>query len=175
MREDDLILECLENIHIVLEQSLKRMEKLRSVEVFQLENWAEELRSLRRVFEEISYPARLILEHIMHLRQKNGQIALEAEHISQSFSAIGTFKVEQFGIIKLRLGELEISWRDESYTYYLYPDKVELRAIDEKSAIKLFFSLGFSRQLVEKFPELARSPNVVYIHPQLEQWLKKVL
>lgn len=175
MREEDfLLLDCIEDIHRVLEQSIKKISKVRSVHVTQLEEWAEELRNHRRIFEEISPPARLIIEHFMHCQQKSGQIALEAGQLSQTFSSIGGIKVEQFGIIKLKLGQLEVTWRDGSYSYYLYPDKVELRAVDEKSAVKMLFTLAFKRQTVEKFPELIHSPKVAYIHPQLEEWLKKV-
>lgn len=174
-QEDFLLLECLEDIHRVLEQSLKKISKVRSVHVNHLEDWAEELRNHRRIFEEISSPARLIIEHFMHTQQKAGQVALETGQLSQTFSSIGGIKVEQFGIIKIKLGELQVTWRDGSYTYYLYPDKVELRAVDEKSAVKMLFSLAFTRQTVEKFPELVHSPNVAYIHPQLEEWLKGVL
>lgn len=172
---DNLLLECIEDTYRALETTLKKVRGIRSVHVFQLERWAEELRSQRRIFEEISFPARLIVEHLMECQSKNGQVALEAEHLNQSLSSVRAVTIEKFGIIKVTLGELEISWRDDNYSYYFYPDKVELRAIDEKSAIKLFFSLGFSRQLVEGFPELFSSPNVIYIHPQIEEWLKKVL
>ena len=175
MREEDfLLLESLEEIHRVLEKSIKEISKVRSIHVTHFEHWAEELRNYRRIFEEISSPARLIIEQLLDNQYKSGQVALEAGQLSQSFSSIGGIKVEQFGIIKIKLGELEVTWRDGSYTYYLYPDKVELRAVDEKSAVKMFFSLPFTRQTVEKFPELVQSPNVAYIHPQLEQWLKKV-
>lgn len=175
MREEDfLLLDCLEDIHRVLEQSLKKISKVHSVHVTHLEEWAVELRNHRRIFEEISPPARLIIEHFMHSQQKSGQVALEAGQLSQTFSSIGRIKVEQFGIIKIKLGELEVIWRDGSYSYYLYPDKVELRAVDEKSAVKMLFTLPFTRQTVGKFPELVHSPNVAYIHPQLEEWLKRV-
>ncbi len=175
MREEDvLLLECLEDISHAIDQSLKDVVKIRSVHIPHLEELAEEIRNYRRIFEEISLPARLIIEHLMHCRQKYGQIALETGQITLAFTGIGKIKVEQFGIIKLKLGECELSWRDGDYKYYFYPDKVELRASDEKSAIKILFSYMFSQQIVEKFPELNHCPNVVYIHPQIEQWLKQV-
>lgn len=175
MREEDqLLLECIEDIHRALENSIKRISKVRSIHVTHIEEWANELRNHRRIFEEISIPARLIIEHLMDSQHKSGQVALQAGQLSQTLSSIGGIKVEQFGIIKIKLGELEVTLRDGSYNYYLYPDKVELRSVDEKSAVKMFFSLPFTQQTVEKFPEVFNSPNVVYIHPQLEQWLKKV-
>lgn len=169
-----LLLESLEDIHHVIEQSLKKISKVRSVHVHHFEEWAEEVRNHRRIFEEISMPARLIIEHLMHCRHKSGQVALETGQMSLAFTSIGSIKVEQFGIIKIKCGELETSWRDSSYTYYFYPDKVELRAIDEKSAIKMLFTYAFTQQIVEKFPELIQCPNVAYIHPQIEQWSKQV-
>jgi hypothetical protein len=134
----------------------------------------DEIRNHRRIFEEISLPARLVVEHLMSIQLITGQVGLETGQLSQSFSSIRGINIEQFGIIKIMLGELEVSWRDENYSYYFYPDKVELRARDEKSGVKLFFSIAFTRQAVEKYPELLRSPKVSYIHPQLEKWLKKV-
>lgn len=170
--EDMLLLECLEDINHTLEQSLRKISNVRSVHLPHIEEWAENVRNYRRIFEEISLPARLIIEQLMDCSQKSGQVALEMGQINLSFSSIGSIKVEQFGIIRIRCGELEASWRDSSYTYYFYPDKVELRACDEKSAIKILFTYAFAQHIVERFPELVQCPNVAYIHPQLKLWLK---
>jgi hypothetical protein len=175
MSQDDFqVLECLDDIYLALEKSLKKIEPVRSIHRLQLEHWVDEIRNHRRIFEEISLPARLVVEHLMSIQLITGQVGLETGQLSQSFSSIRGINIEQFGIIKIMLGELEVSWRDENYSYYFYPDKVELRARDEKSGVKLFFSIAFTRQAVEKYPELLRSPKVSYIHPQLEKWLKKV-
>lgn len=175
MREEDaVLLECLEDVYHNFEEVLKKAQKVRSIHVQKFERILEELRSERRIFEDISSPARLIVEQLLESQFKVGQVALEAEYLKQSFASVGCVKIEEFGMICVKLGEVEISWRDNNYTYYFYPDKVELRAIDEKSAIKLFFSISFNRQTLERFPEILTSPNVVYIHPQLENWLRKV-
>ena len=155
-----------------MEEALKRIKKIRSVHVTKFETWTEDLRSQRRIFEDISIPARLIVEHLIELQYKAGQVALEAEHLSLSLSNVAAVNVGEFGIIKLRFGELDIYWRDGDYSYYFYPDKVELRAVDEKSSIKLFFSIDFSRYTIEKFPDIRQTSNVRYIHPQIEQWLR---
>ncbi|MFZ3371683.1 MAG: hypothetical protein WA131_01440 [Desulfitobacteriaceae bacterium] len=170
--EDGQLLDCIEDVYRCLEGALQQINRVRSVHITKLETWAEDLRSQRRIFEDISLPARLIAEHLIKLQYKAGQVALETEHLSLTLCNVGAVKVEEFGIIKIRLGKLEISWRDSDYNYYFYPDKVELRAVDEKSAIKLFFSLAFSRLTIVKFPELLKTSNVTYIHPQIEQWLK---
>jgi len=174
MRDDTLILESLEDIYRHLTAALQRVNKDRSIHVKQLEEIADKLRSQRRTLEDISFPARLIVEHLLECYFKNGQVAVESAQISQPFALVTSVRVEDFGLIKAGLGKLELSWRDRDYSYYLYPDKVELRAKDEKSAIKLFFSLAFSIQEIERFPELLRSPALAYIYPALERWLRKV-
>lgn len=175
MRESDsLVLEGLEEMYFSLDGILKRLERNRSVHVIKLEQVLQELRSQRRTLEELSYPARLIVEQLLEIQIKGGLVAMESEHFSQPWMHVRQIKVEEFGLVKIWLGNLEISWRDGGYTYYFYPDKVELRSADEKSSIKLFFSLAFSQQIVEGFSEFLSSPNVVYIHPKLEKLLKKV-
>lgn len=175
MREEDaILLECLEDMYHASEKVLKKTQKVRSIHVQKFERLFDELKSERRVFEDISIPARLIVEQLLESQFKIGQVALEAEYLTQSFTGVEAVNVEEFGIIRVRLGDVEISWRDGNYSYYLYPDKVELRASDEKSSIKLFFSISFNRQTIVNFPEILTSSNVVYIHPQLENWIRKV-
>lgn len=176
MREEDsLLLECLEDVYHDFEKALKKVQKVRSVHVQKFERLLEELLSERRVFEDISIPARLIIEQLLELQFKVGQVALEAEYLRQPFVGVESVKIEEFGIIRLKLGDVEVKWRDGNYSYYFYPDKVELRATDEKSSIKLFFSIPFNQQILERFPEILKSPNVVYVHPQLEAWIREVL
>ncbi len=173
MREEDaILLECLEDVYHTFEKALKKAQKVRSIHVRKFEQILEELRSERRVFEDISIPARLIVEQLLESQFRVGQVALEAEYLRHPFTGVEAVRVEEFGIICVKLGEVEITWRDGNYSYYLYPDKVELRAMDEKSAIKLFFSIPFNRKILERFPEIKTSPNVVYIHPQLETWIR---
>lgn len=175
MREEDsVLLECLEDVYLTFEKALKKAKMVRSIHVQKFERLLVELRSERRIFEDISIPARLIVEQLLESQFKVGQVAFEAERFNQGFTSVAFVKVKEFGMVCVKLGELEISWRDKDCSYYLYPDKVELRATDEKSAIKLFFSISFNRQTLERFPEILTSPNVVYIHPQLEKWMRKV-
>ncbi|SPF33147.1 conserved hypothetical protein [Candidatus Desulfosporosinus infrequens] len=173
--EDEILLECLEDVYHAFEIALKKAQKVRSIHVRKFERLIDDLLSERRVLEDISIPARLIVEQLLESQFKVGQVALEAEYLRQSFASVESVKVEEFGIIRVKLGNVEISWRDGNYSYYLYPDKVELRATDEKSAIKLLFSIAFNRQTLERFPEILTSPKVVYIHPQLENWMRGVL
>ncbi|CAA7601241.1 Hypothetical protein DEACI_1895 [Acididesulfobacillus acetoxydans] len=176
MREEDsVVLECLEDVHYALAEALKRIGKVRTVHVAMLENNLADLRSLRRTIEEVSAPARLIVEHLLEAWLNGWLVALETESLRLGYVRVRSVKVEPFGNICVSLGDLDITWRDESVSYYFYPDKVELRAADEKSGIKFFFALAFAMQNVRRFPDLPGSLQVAYIHPQMEQWIKKVL
>lgn len=174
MRDDQILLDNLEGIYYELQNAIIRLKPTRSIYIKQLEKLADKISTQRKILEDISIPARLICEHILECQTKNGQISLEGDHLKQVSSPVGDLRIDDFGLICLVLGELEFAWRDENYTYYFYPDKVELRAVDEKSAYRLFFTLPFNRQTVAKFPEILYLPNVVYTHPQFEKWCEKV-
>ncbi|HWQ72329.1 MAG TPA: hypothetical protein VN370_08420 [Desulfitobacteriaceae bacterium] len=169
-KEDAELLDCIEQVYCFLEKSLLHIKKVRSVHVTKLETWSEDLRSQRRIFEDISLPARLIIEYLLELQYNGGQVAIELDHLRLFPNNVCNVKVEEFGVIKVVLGDIEIFWRDYDYYYYFYPDKVELRANDERSSIKLFFSLDFSKHISARLAELNELPNIKYIHPQIEQW-----
>jgi hypothetical protein len=140
LRNDALVMESLEDIYHFIENERRKMGKDAFVHALLLERMAQNLLSQCRMFEEISYPARLIVEHLIDTQIKLGMAALESERVVQNFAMIQYVKVEEFGLIKVGLGHLKFVWRDGDYQYYLYPDKAELRALDEKTAVKLFFS-----------------------------------
>lgn len=171
--DDEKILASFERLFCALENESKNLKDIRSIHVEKIRELEQEIRAYARIFEDISLPARLILEHILELKHKGGQMALEAENITQYFSTITDVRVEEFGIIKIYTGSVQLSWRDEFYNYLLYPDKVELRTIDEKTAIKLFFSHAFGSQGIQRFNELKTSKQLLYLHPVLENYTGK--
>lgn len=168
--DDQEILASYERLFCALENESRILKDIRSIHAEIIRQMGQEIRSYARIFEEISLPARFILEHILELKHKGGQMALEAENISQHFSAITEVRVEEFGIIKISTGSVQLSWRDEFYNYLLYPDKVELRTTDEKTAIKLFFSHAFGSQGIQKFRNLNTSSRLLYLHPVLQNY-----
>ncbi len=171
-KTDQDLLESFEKIFRVLETESRNLKDVKSIHTERIRQWEDEVRSYARILEDISLPARLILEHLLKLKQKNGQVAVEAENIIQGFSAIHGVRVEEFGVIRVAAGSLNLSWRDEDYNYLLYPDKVELRTLDEKATIKLFFSHDFARQKVLYFSAIITCKNVLYIHPDLEKLIR---
>lgn len=173
LKDDQILLDSFERIFRILDSEAANLKEVKSIHAERVRHWEKEIRTYARILEDISLPARLILEHILELKYKAGQMAVEAENIIQGFSIISDVKVEEFGVIKISTGNIQLTWRDEYYNYLLYPDKVELRTKDEKTTIKLFFSHNFGRQGVHKFSSVMNSPNLLYIHPILQRYIDK--
>lgn len=174
MLKDDLILlDSFERIFRVLDEEAAALKDVKSIYAERIRQWEKEIRAYARILEEISLPARLIVEHILKLKYKAGRMAVEAENIRQKFSCIQEVRVEEFGVIRVSTGSIELSWRDEFYNYLLYPDKVELRTTDEKSTIRLFFTHDFGRHDILKFSAMAGSPKLRYIHPGLQKYFEQ--
>lgn len=171
--KDQILLAGFERIFRVLDNEARNLKDVKSIHVERVRQWEAEIRAYARILEDISLPARLILEHILELKYKAGQMAVEAENIIQGFSNINDVRVEEFGVIRIATGNIQLTWRDEVYNYLLYPDKVELRTLDEKTTIKLFFSHVFGRQSVLEFSAIANSPKLLYIHPTLKKHIEK--
>ncbi|ADY56369.1 hypothetical protein Sgly_2076 [Syntrophobotulus glycolicus DSM 8271] len=169
LQEDELLLESLERIYRALDSEISRLKQIKSIHVEKIMEIEEEIQAYARIIEEISVPARMILEHVLVLKDKSGQMAVESSNINFPFSVIRNIKIDQFGLINIQAGDLELSWRDIDFHYFFYPDKVELRSKDEKSIIKLFFSLHFGRQTIKKFSAIQKDQGVIYIHPMLCQ------
>lgn len=173
--EDSKLLDSFERIYQTIDQEVNQLQETKSVYIHKIRQWKDEIRGYARILEELSLPARLILEHILELKQKEGQMAVAAESISQGFASVNDLWVEEFGVIRISTGTIELSWRDADYNYLLYPDKVELRTTDEKAVIKLFFSYNFGQQFLRKFSEVTSSPKLLYIHPDLQKYLQQDL
>jgi hypothetical protein len=164
---DDIILSSLEKISGSLNLELQNLQSLNSVHLRQISAWADEIRAYIRLFEEISLPARLVVEHILELRYNDGFLGVETENMKQERTVIDGLQIQEFGVIQVTVGTMQLSWRDGDYNYYFYPDMVELRTADEKFLIKLFFSRNFPQQTQAHFMILEELPQVVYVHPEL--------
>mgnify|MGYP000875930636 CR=1 FL=1 len=172
--DDDLkLLDSFERIYQVIKQEVNNLQEVKLVYVEMIRRWEKEIKSYARILEEISLPSRLILEHILELKQKSGQMAVEAESINQGFAPINYVGVEEFGVVKISTGSIELLWRDADYNYLLYPNKAELRTIDEKAVISLSFSHSFSPKHLQKFAGGLNSPQLLYIHPTLQKFMEQ--
>lgn len=173
IKDDQILQDSFERIFRVLDNEASNLTGIQSIYAEKVRQWKKEIRSYARIIEDISFPARLILEHVLELKYRAGQMAIDTENITQGFSVINDVMVEEFGVIKLSTGSIQLTWRDEDYNYLLYPDKVELRTVDEKAVIRLFFSHNFGRQQLHKYSSVINSPKLLYIHPVLQKHIDK--
>jgi len=169
-RQDGLALEIFEDLYYFLDNKLKLLPE-QSPERYLLEQIQQTAASERRVLEEISLPCRFLLEHLTQLQALGSTLELEMEDLVQAKALIIGISVLEWGKVKLRLGALDVAWRDSGSRYYFYPDKVEIRPEDERlRGFKLFFSFPFksSHGLLQRFLEVREHPQVGYWHPDLD-------
>ncbi len=169
-RQDDLSLEILEDLYYYLDGKIKLLSPQNPQRQI-LEEIQQIVASERRLVEDISLPCRFLLEHLTQLQLRGAALELETENLVQAKSPITGIMVQEWGKVRLRLGGLDICWRDTESKYYFYPDKVEIRPKDERiRGFELFFSFPFksSHGLLERFPELKEHEQVAYWHSELE-------
>src|SRR5665648_315481 len=94
--EDAILLECLEDVYHTFAKALKKAQKIRSIHVRKFEQILDELRSDRRVFVEISIPARLSVEQRLESQFRVGQVALEAEYLRHPFTGVEAVKAVSY-------------------------------------------------------------------------------
>ncbi|HWJ03265.1 MAG TPA: hypothetical protein VNU93_06255, partial [Verrucomicrobiae bacterium] len=114
---------------------------------------------------------RFLLEHLVEQQVRGASVELETESFIQTKSPITAIQVLEWQKVKVRLGSLDLCWRDTGSRYYFYPDKVEIRPEDERiQGFKLFFSFPFksSQGLLNRFQNLKSDPQISYWHPDLE-------
>lgn len=126
----------------------------------------------RRLLEEVSLPCRFLLEHFsLFLGKWDYSIGFQYGQIQSGRSILNDIKLSEWGKVILLIGNLEISWRDEDYSYMFYPDKVILRPKTVgKSDIYLYFSYAFTySNLLHRFKDVAYDPQTSYWHQELAE------
>ncbi|MDR1603759.1 MAG: hypothetical protein LBS10_03070 [Gracilibacteraceae bacterium] len=172
---DGRVLESLERIYRCLEAEIEKLSDLRAVPLDGLREMARETKGYARLLEEISAAGRVVVEYALLLKRDDGRIALETDAVRQGFCAVRRVHIEEFGVLRLDLGDARLTWRDGGCNYLFYPDKLEMRAQDERTAVKLFFSRSFDRQFLRHKGDLLACPLTSYVHPELEEILREEL
>lgn len=138
-----------------------------------LKRWEKFQRGLsteRRLIEEISLPCRFILEHFTSFMGKPDQtLGYKVGQFQVGRALLSDFYIEEWGNITLRLGNVELTWRDNDYRYFFYPDKVILRSCERtKPEIHLYFSFSFKySHLLEMYQDVKEHSQVEYWHEDL--------
>ncbi len=169
-RQDGIALEIFEDLYYFLDSKIKLLS-LDNPHRHRLEEIQQLISGERRVLEEISLPCRFLLEHLAEQQKRSSGVELETENLLMAKSPVTGISVQEWGKVKLRLGSLEVSWRDEGSKYYFYPDKVEIRPEDARvRGFQLFFSFPFksTHGLFERYPDLVEHEQVEYWHPDLK-------
>ncbi|MGI6224850.1 MAG: hypothetical protein ACOYJ1_01210 [Peptococcales bacterium] len=134
-----------------------------------LERWRnieQKLHTERKLIEEISLPCRFILEHFTSFMGKlDHTLGYRVGQFQVGRALLSDFCIDEWGNVTLTLGNVELTWRDNDYRYFFYPDKVILRPCERvKPEIHLYFSFSF------KYSHLLQMYQDVKDHPQVEYW-----
>ncbi len=80
LKDDQILLDSFERIFRVIENETRNLKDVKSIHTERLREWEKEIRAYARILEEISLPARLIIEHILELKHKSGQMAVRRKY-----------------------------------------------------------------------------------------------
>lgn len=127
--------------------------------------------SERRLIEDISLPGRFIVEHFTAiLGEVNYSMGLQYRELKSSRGPLTEMSVGEWGTITLKIGNIEVSWRDPDVQYMFYPDQVVVRPKDSvEDEINLFFSYSFkyAMERLKMFQAVKDDPQTVYWHESL--------
>jgi hypothetical protein len=126
--------------------------------------------SERRLLEEISLPCRLVLEHFTSFTdQPDRSIGVRYGLSQYSNASYQGFRINEWGHVTLKLGNYQITWRDDEYEYMFYSDKIILRAYDIQKP-EICFSFNFSlkySKVLEDFLDVTKHVQTGYYQPDL--------
>ncbi|MDN5322175.1 MAG: hypothetical protein PWQ67_629 [Clostridia bacterium] len=169
---DQQLLEACEDLARVFWLLREKLVDVTQIYPFWI-RWAnieKKLTTERRLIEEISLPCRFILEHFSAFMGKlDHTLGYKVGQFQVGRALLSDFYIEEWGNVVLNLGNVQLTWRDEDYRYFFYPDKVMLRSLDRtKPEIHLYFSFVFKySHLLELYQDLKDHPKVEYWHDDL--------
>ncbi|HEX3014856.1 MAG TPA: hypothetical protein VHQ46_00500 [Desulfobacteria bacterium] len=165
---DAKALEIFEDLYYFLENKIKLLP-LDNPQRQRLEDIQQMAASERRLIEEVSTPCRFILEHLSEQQAREVTLGVETDNFKTKAPVSGIL-IGEWGKVQIKLGSVNVAWRDAGSQYYFYPDKVEIRPLDERrSGFQLFFALPFksSPGLLQRYPDLKQHEQVGYWHEDL--------
>ena len=164
MRQDENLLVLYEDLMRAVvagkKQLMAKDEILSTSFIKRLERLKEKLEFERRLIEDISLPARLILEHFSY------------GNITSGHGRLHQMKINDWATICLVIGDSEITWRDSEVHYLFYPDKVTIRSKEslKDADINLHFKHRFNHasHLLRLFQAVAQDKKTAYWHEKLK-------
>ena len=127
--------------------------------------------SEQRLIEDIGLPGRYIVEHFtIILNEMSYSMGFKYRQIQSGRGPLTEISVGEWGTILVKIGNMEISWRDQDVQYMFYPDQVVVRPKDSaEDEITFFFSYSFKYApgQLKKFQAVKDDPQTAYWHESL--------
>lgn len=132
---------------------------------------AKAVDSERRLIEDIGLPGRYLIEHLTAiLGENNYSIGFQYHDLKSSRGQLGGISVGEWGTITLKIGNVEVSWRDQDVQYMFYPDQIVVRpkdSVEDEITIYFSYSLKYAQGRLKKFQAVKDDPQTVYWHESL--------
>ena len=177
MRQDENLLVLYEDLMRAVVSGKKQLmakdEILLSSFIKRLEGLKEKLEFERRLIEDVSLPARLILEHFSYFLDETDDILqFSYGNITSGHGRLHQMKINDWATICLVIGDSEITWRDSEVHYLFYPDKVTIRSKEslKDADINLHFKHSFNHasHLLRLFQAVEHDKKTAYWHEKLK-------
>ena len=127
--------------------------------------------SERRLIEDISLPGRYVVEHFTAILHENSySMGFQYHELRSGRGPLNDVSVGEWGTITVKIGDVEISWRDQDAQYMFYPDQVVVRPKDSpEDEITFFFSYSFryAPGQLKKFQPVKNDPQTTYWHENM--------
>lgn len=174
--QDKTLLSMYEDFSRSLESELKKIQKSQGNFHPAISKRFQTIRNYfefeRRLLEEVSLPARLIIEHFSQfINDVDDIIGFSSGNITSGQGRLHQIKIEEWGTIVLTIGDSEITWRDSDVSYLFYPDKITVRAKDSLKDSDINFTFNFSfnhaNGILLMFQDVSRDKKTLYWHEKL--------
>ena len=127
--------------------------------------------SEQRLIEDISLPGRYVIAHFsMILNEMSYSMGFEYRELKSGRGRLNEISIGEWGTITLKVGDVELSWRDHDVQYMFYPDQIVVRPKDSaEDEMRFFFSysLKYAPVQLEMYQGVKDYPQTAYWHESL--------
>ena len=127
--------------------------------------------SERRLIEDISLPGRYGVNHFsMILNEISNSMGFEYREVKSGRGRLNQIDIGEWGQITVKIGDVELSWRDHDVQYMFYPDQIVVRPKDSaEDEMRFFFSysLKYAQAQLEAYQAVKNDPQTAYWHENL--------
>lgn len=131
----------------------------------------EKIETERRLIEDVSSPCRFVIEHFtLLLDELEYTIGFQFKGARSGRGLLNNIKLGPWGTVTVKIGDVDLTWRDHEALYMFYPDKVIIRQKDSaEDDITLYFSYSFkyALPLLRAYQHVHDDPQTLYWHESL--------